>query len=83
MSALDTRPQCRDLDSNLEVNEAGNRFEAEVPLLTSGKQSIGALSVVFPYKSGDDKTALGLRAEKIRDELALRIPNSDALFARR
>jgi hypothetical protein len=67
----------------LEVNEAGNRFEAEVPLLTSGKQSIGALSVVFPYQSGDDKAALGLRAEKIRDELALRIPNSDALFARR
>jgi hypothetical protein len=69
--------------ANLEVNEAGNRFEAEVPLLTSGKQSIGALSVVFPYKTGDDKTALGLRAEKIRDELALRIPNSDALFAQR
>jgi hypothetical protein len=67
---------------NLEVNATGNRFEAEVPLLDSARRSIGALSVVFPYKPGDDKSALALRAEKIRDELAPRISGSAALFAR-
>jgi hypothetical protein len=66
----------------LEVNATGNRFEAEVPLLDSTRRSIGALSVVFPFKSGDDKSALASRAEKIRDELAPRIPDSAALFAR-
>jgi hypothetical protein len=66
---------------NLEVNAAGNRFEAEVPLLDSAKRSIGALSVVFPYKAGDDRSALRLRAEKIRDEMAPRIPGAAALFA--
>jgi hypothetical protein len=66
---------------NLEVNATGNRFEAEVPLLDSAKRSIGALSVVFPYKAGDDKSALRMRAEKIRDDLAPRIPGSAALFA--
>jgi hypothetical protein len=66
---------------NLEVNATGNRFEAEVPLLDSAKRSIGALSVVFPYQAGDDKSALRLRAEKTRDEMAPRIPGSAALFA--
>jgi hypothetical protein len=69
--------------ANLEVNDTGNRFEAEVPLLNSTKQSIGALSVVFPYIVGDDKHALQVRAEKIRDELAARIPSAAALFAHR
>jgi hypothetical protein len=64
----------------LEINATGNRFEAEVPLLDSARRSIGALSVVFPYEAGDDKSALASRAEKIRDELSPRIPGSAALF---
>jgi hypothetical protein len=39
--------------------------------------------VVFPYKLGDDKHALQVRAEKIRDQLAVRIPSAAALFAHR
>ena len=66
---------------NLEVNAAGNRFEAEIPLLDSGKQSIGALSVVFPYAVGNDKESLSQRAQKIRDELAPKIANAAALFS--
>jgi hypothetical protein len=42
--------------------------------------SIGALSLVFNYKSGDDKTKLVATAEQIRTELQAQIPTNASLF---
>jgi hypothetical protein len=66
---------------NLEVNEGGNRFETEMQLHDHAGQVIGALSVVYAYRQGDDKQALHARAEKIRDALEHKIPSSASLFA--
>lgn len=66
--------------TNREVAEAGNRFEAELPLNDAKGQRIGALGAVFAYKNGDDKAALEKQAIEIRDALARQIPDSAALF---
>jgi hypothetical protein len=58
---------------NKEVNEAGNRFEAELPLLDAAGRRIGAVSCVFAYGTGADKEALYRRAVNIRDALRPRI----------
>ncbi|TLY59205.1 MAG: TonB-dependent siderophore receptor, partial [Gammaproteobacteria bacterium] len=60
---------------NLEVNETGDRFEAELVFKNAAGQNIGALGVVYAYKAGDDKTALQREAEQVRDELARHIPS--------
>jgi hypothetical protein len=64
---------------NVEVNKAGDRLGVELPLLDTTGDTLGALSIGFPYHSGDDKQALQQRAEKIRDQLARRISNQGNL----
>ncbi|MGH8157513.1 MAG: hypothetical protein ACREPQ_05295 [Rhodanobacter sp.] len=61
--------------TNLEVNKAGDHFEVELPLqdVTGGR--VGALSIVYPYKMGDDKATLEKRAEEVRDQLRRKISN--------
>ena len=59
----------------VEVNKAGDRLEIELPLFDVTGDTLGALSIVYPYHNGDDKQALQQRAEKIRDQLARRISN--------
>ncbi len=66
--------------TNLELAESGDRFETEVPLNDAKGQRIGALGLVFPFKTGDDREALHKRGLAIRDEVAAAIPNSAALF---
>lgn len=61
--------------TNLEVNKAGDHFEVELPLQDVTGDRIGALSVVYPYKAGDDKAALEKRAEAVRDQLGRKISN--------
>lgn len=53
----------------LEINKEGNRFEVELPLQDMIRTTVGALSVVFPYKSGDNRMALEHQAFAIRDQL--------------
>ncbi len=65
---------------NLEVNEKGDRFEAEIVLQDASAKPIGALSVVFPYKSGDDKARFQQMAEKLRDEMKEKTPTLGKLF---
>jgi RNase H-fold protein (predicted Holliday junction resolvase) len=65
---------------NLEVNKNGDRFEAEIVLQDGSGKPIGALSVVFPYKSGDDKARFQQMAEKVRDEMKGKTPTSAKLF---
>ncbi|MFC3651390.1 hypothetical protein ACFONN_07555 [Dyella humi] len=63
----------------VEVNKAGDRLEVELPLFDVTGDTLGALSIVYPYHNGDDKQALQQRAEKIRDQLARRISNPSNL----
>ena len=51
----------------------------ELPLRDATNKTIGALSVGFQYKSGDDEKVLLSKAEKIRDELQKRIPSVESL----
>ncbi len=67
--------------TNLEVNETGKRFEAEVPQNDAAGHRIGAIGIVFNYKAGDDKEALHKHALEIRDEIAAQTPSAAALTA--
>ncbi len=67
-------------EPKLEVNTTGDRFEDELVLQDVSGDTIGALGVVFPYKSGDDKATFVKQAEQIRDELRRRITNSANLL---
>lgn len=62
--------------TNLEVAHGNSRFEVELVLRDVTGVNIGALGLVFPYKSGDDKEALERKAIGIRDWLAKRILNA-------
>lgn len=66
--------------SNLEVNKTGNHFEDELPLLDQAGNRIGAVGIVFNYKTGDDKNKLARNAEQVRDEMREQIPSKEKLF---
>ena len=59
----------------IALNEAGDHFEVELPLLDVTNDTVGAVSLVYPYKAGDDKAALAKNAEAVRDELRRKISN--------
>jgi hypothetical protein len=65
--------------ANLEVAHGGRRFEVELVLRDVAGTNLGALGLVFPYKSGDDRKALENKAIGIRDWLAKRILNAASL----
>ena len=65
---------------NLEVNEKGNRFECELAMNDAAGHQIGAISIVFGYKKGDDQETLHRKANSIRDEVAARVTSLNALF---
>ncbi len=65
---------------NLEVNETGNHFEVELPLQNASKKTIGALGVVYNYKTGDNKAEFKKKAEQLRDEMRSQIPTESKLF---
>lgn len=62
-----------------EVGKNGDRFSVELPLQDVSGDTVGALAVAFPYKSGDDKSKFVKRAEQVRDELRRRITNAGNL----
>jgi hypothetical protein len=59
----------------LEVHISGKRFEVELQLHDRNGKTIGAVSTVFAYKPGDDKSQFQRRAEMIRSEIEKRIPS--------
>jgi hypothetical protein len=61
------------------VSSNGKRYGVELPLLDAGGKTIGALSVGWPYRQGDDEKAFLTRAEEVRDELRARIPSAEKL----
>jgi hypothetical protein len=64
----------------LELNTTGDRFEDELVLQDVSGDTIGAVGVVFPYKTGDDKGEFQMAAEMIRDELRRHITNAGNLL---
>lgn len=60
------------------VYAEGKRYGVEIPLRDASSKTIGALSVGFRYKSGEEKSFLSI-AERVRDELQTRIPSVEAL----
>jgi hypothetical protein len=65
---------------NLEINDAGNRFEAELVLRDVSGTNIGAVGIVYGYKPGDDKLKLQRQAELVQAALGRRITNAGNLF---
>ena len=59
----------------LEVHISGKRFEVELQLHDRNGKTIGAVSTVFAYRSGDDKEEFRKRAEMIRAEIEKKIPS--------
>ena len=59
----------------MAVNKEGDHFEVELPLQDVTHDTVGAVSIVYPYKAGDDKAALAKRAEAVRDQLRRKISN--------
>ena len=55
------------------VNEAGDRYEVNLPLLDASRRTVGGIGIAFKYKAGDDEAALDRKAAEIRDRLARRI----------
>ena len=66
--------------SNLEVDKSGKHFEDELVLQDAAGKTIGALGIVFNYKPGDDKLALGKIANEIRDEMKAQLKTKSTLF---
>ncbi|MEO6816954.1 MAG: hypothetical protein ABI177_09645 [Edaphobacter sp.] len=58
---------------NLAIVKAGNRYNIGLPLMDVVGNTIGLLTIAFPYKAGDDPANLLRRAEQIRNELGRRI----------
>ncbi len=68
--------------TNLEIAHGGARFEVELVLRDVGGANVGALGLVFPYKTGDDRQALEKEAIAIRDWLAKRTLDAANLVER-
>jgi hypothetical protein len=64
----------------LEVHISGKRFEVELQLHDRNGKTIGAISTVFPYKAGDDKSQFQKRGEAIRAEIEKKIPSAAKLM---
>jgi hypothetical protein len=62
-----------------EVGKNGDRFSVELPLQDVSGDTVGALAVAFPYKTGDDQTEFLKLAEKVRNEFRRRITNAGNL----
>jgi hypothetical protein len=61
------------------VYAQGKRYGVELALRDAASRTVGALSVGFRFKSGDDEKALRAKAETLRDELQKNIPSLESL----
>jgi hypothetical protein len=67
---------------DMAVNAEGSRFETELPLHDHSGKQIGAVSIVYGYAKGNDKSALASKANVIAGELSSNISSAAALFAK-
>ena len=66
--------------SNFDVEPAGKTFEAEMPIREKSGHIIGAVSVVFNFKPGDDKAAYTRESQAICKHMNAQITTLDKLF---
>ena len=67
--------------SNFDVEPAGSTYEAEIPVREkSSGRIIGAVSIVFNFKSGDNQAAFTREAKAISKNMNARITTLDKLF---
>lgn len=66
--------------SRSNVHADGKRFESKIALQDVSGDTIGAVSVVFPYVMGQDVDALQKSAENIRDGLRRQVINAANLL---
>ena len=57
----------------------GKRYRVQLALRDVANRTVGALSVGFRYRGGEDGKALLSKAEALRDELSRRIPSLESL----
>ena len=67
-------------DARSNVDVGGKRFESKFALQDVSGDTIGAVSVVFPYVTGQDTSALQKSAQSIRDGLRRQVINSANLM---
>jgi hypothetical protein len=60
---------------NMHVLPSGERYSGELTLRDSARRTIGALLIIFPYKPGDDTSAMLIEAKQIRQDIASRVQN--------
>src|SRR5207248_1259644 len=65
--------------AQVQADEKGARLEAKVPVKDRSGATVGALGVVFPYRSGADVARLQQQAEKIAAEIGQGIASADKL----
>jgi DNA-binding beta-propeller fold protein YncE len=58
----------------------GSFYNAKMPMFDAGGRRIGILVMEIPYTSAKDEADAVRKAEDLRGELALQIPNLNALF---
>lgn len=61
------------------IYAGGKRFGADLQLRDGAGKPIGTLNVGYAFRQGDDEKALLRKAERLRDDLASRIPSVDRL----
>ena len=66
--------------SNFDVEPAGSTYEAEIPVREKSGRIIGAVSIVFNFKSGDNQAAFTREAKAIAKNMNARIATLDKLF---
>jgi hypothetical protein len=64
----------------VEVQKDGVRIGVLVQLKDKHRHAIGALGLMYVYHAGDDPKEYLRRSEKVRDNVAKKIPNVAALF---
>jgi len=66
-------------ESKYELNDTGDRFEVEHPLLDKAGKTIGAVGVVFAYKKGQNQDPLKKEADAIQTFLKQHVTDAGSL----
>ena len=64
----------------VEVQKDGKRIGVLLPLFDRSRHTVGAIGLMYVYKSGEDQQIFLRRSEQTRDLLAWKIPSKEALF---
>lgn len=66
--------------SNFDVEPSGNTYEAEIPVREKSGRIIGAVSIVFNFRRGDDENAFTREAKAIARDIEAHTTTLNKLF---